>query len=125
MSRTRSGPGNALYLGMPKLWLAIFLVVFTIPRTIFAQGETTSAISGFIADQTGAGISGATVTIVSGENGQKRSLKADDAGRFAFPQLKPGPYDIEVSAPLFQLQRRSAVALAKAPSPVSGPLASV
>jgi len=29
--------------------------------------------------------------------------------RFAFPQLKPGTYAVEVSAPQFQPQRRSAV----------------
>ncbi len=82
------------------------------PQTIFAQGETTSAISGLVADETGSGIPEATVTLVSEENGQTRSLKTDDAGRFAFPQLKPGTYAVEASAPQFQSQRRSAVTAA-------------
>ncbi len=43
-----------------------------------AQGETTSAIVGSVTDQTGAAISGATVTVTSAENGLKRSVKTDD-----------------------------------------------
>ena len=35
---------------------------------------------------------GATVTIIGTETGSKRSAKTDDAGRFNFPQLKPGSY---------------------------------
>jgi hypothetical protein len=72
---------------MPKLAFAALAAVFIIPRTLPAQGETTSAISGLVTDETGSGIPGADITAVSEENGQKRSLKADQAGRFAFPQL--------------------------------------
>jgi hypothetical protein len=102
---------------MPKRWAAILPAALAIlclntPQTIFAQGETTSAISGLVADETGSGIPEAAVTLVSEENGQTRRLKTDDAGRFAFPQLKPGTYAVEVSAPQFQSQRRSAVTAA-------------
>ncbi len=97
--------------------MAIFPATLTVlclyaPQTIFAQGETTSAISGLVADQTGSGIPEATVTLVSEDNGQTRSLKTDDAGRFAFPQLKPGTYAVDVSAPQFQSRRRGAVTAA-------------
>jgi hypothetical protein len=102
---------------MPKNRVAIFPATLTVlclyaPQTIFAQGETTSAISGLVADQTGSGIPEATVTLVSEDNGQTRSLKTDDAGRFAFPQLKPGTYAVDVSAPQFQSRRRGAVTAA-------------
>ena len=63
------------------------LFLLLIPTRSFAQGETTSAISGLVTDETGSGIPGADITAVSEENGQKRSLKTDEAGRFAFPQL--------------------------------------
>jgi hypothetical protein len=99
---------------MPKLWAAILLAVFCLksPQTIFAQGETTSAIAGLVADESGSGIPEATVTLMSEENGQTRNLKTDDAGRFAFPQLKPGTYAVAVSAAQFQSQRQSAVTAA-------------
>jgi len=62
-----------------------------------------------VGDETGSGIPNATVTLVSEENGQTRNLKTDDAGRFTFPQLKPGTYAVEASAPQFESQRRTAV----------------
>src|SRR5580692_2564461 len=95
---------------MPKFALAALVAAFIIPRTLPAQGETTSAISGLVTDETGSAIPGADITTVSEENGQKRSLKADQAGRFVFPQLKPGTYTVEASAPQFRPQRKGAVA---------------
>jgi hypothetical protein len=66
------------------------------------QGETTSAIVGEVRDTTSAVVSGATVTIASRETGFKRSAKTDNAGRFGFPQLKPGTYSVEVEASGFE-----------------------
>jgi len=99
---------------MPKfarviLPAALAFLCFEAPQTIFAQGETTSAIAGLVVDETSSGIPDANVTVVSEETGQKRTLKTDDAGRFSFPQLKPGTYAVEASASQFQSQRRSAV----------------
>jgi hypothetical protein len=91
---------------------AIAILHLSLPQMLLAQGETTSAISGLVIDETGSGIADANVTVVSEENGQVRSLKTDQAGRFAFPQLKPGTYAVEVSAPQFQLQRRTGVTAA-------------
>jgi hypothetical protein len=72
------------------------------PARAFAQGETTSAIVGEVADATGAVVPGATITITNQETGLKRSAKVDDAGRFNFPQLKPGTYSVKVEAQGFQ-----------------------
>lgn len=69
-----------------------------------AQGETTSAIVGTVADPSGAAVVGATVTIVGTETGSKRSAKTDEAGRFNFPQLKPGSYSVGVEAEGFDPQ---------------------
>ncbi|HEY6303482.1 MAG TPA: carboxypeptidase regulatory-like domain-containing protein [Terriglobales bacterium] len=68
------------------------------------QGETTSAIQGQATDSTGAVVSGATVTVTSLDMGSKRSAKTDDAGRFNFPQLKPGPYRVQIEAQGFEPQ---------------------
>lgn len=75
----------------------------------WGQGETTSAIDGSVSDASGAAISGATVTIVSTENGARRSVKTSALGRFSFPQLKPGGYSIRASADKFEPQQNESV----------------
>ena len=111
--------GSTVYLGMPKFaplprMLLVPLVAFVISAfascvPALAQGETTSAIVGSVTDQTGAGITGVAVTITSRENGLTRSVYTDDAGRFSFPQLKPGTYSVKVEAARFQAQQRNSV----------------
>ncbi len=73
------------------------------------QGETTAAIVGSVSDPAGAAIAGAKITVTSIENGLKRSAKTDDAGRFSFPQLKPGPYWVKAEADGFQAQEKKPV----------------
>ena len=68
------------------------------------QGETTSAIQGQVSDSSGAVVAAATVTVASHDTGSKRSAKTDGAGRFNFPQLKPGAYTVRVEAQGFQPQ---------------------
>ena len=70
-----------------------------------AQGETTSAILGEVRDATNAVVPGAAVTISNRETGLKRSARTDGAGRFNFPQLKPGSYSVRVEAPGFDPQQ--------------------
>ena len=69
-----------------------------LPVRALAQGETTSAIVGEVRDATWAVVGGATVTIRNHETGLKRSAQTDGAGRFNFPQLKPGTYSVTVEA---------------------------
>jgi hypothetical protein len=78
--------------------LFVLAVVCLLPAKALAQGETTSAIIGEVRDASSAVVAGATVTITNHETGLKRSAKTDDAGRFNFPQLKPGTYSVTVEA---------------------------
>src|SRR6202142_1061334 len=89
------------------IWAAA--IVLTFAEFAQAQGETTSAIVGSVVDQTSAAISGAVVTVTNVENGLKRSVKTDDAGRFSFPQLKPGRYSVKAGADRFEAQRNDTV----------------
>ena len=45
------------------------------------------------------------MTVIDRETGLKRSAKTDDAGRFNFPQLKPGSYAVRVEAQGFEPQQ--------------------
>ncbi|MGA7171947.1 MAG: carboxypeptidase-like regulatory domain-containing protein, partial [Candidatus Sulfotelmatobacter sp.] len=91
----------------PMLILA--LVVWLVPGHAHAQGETTSAIVGEVKDATGAVLAGASVTITNHETGLRRSALTDSAGRFDFPQLKPGTYTVGVKAEGFEPQRNDNV----------------
>ncbi|MGC2259392.1 MAG: carboxypeptidase regulatory-like domain-containing protein [Candidatus Sulfotelmatobacter sp.] len=81
-------------------FFALTAVCF-LPVKALAQGETTSAIVGQVRDTTNAVVPGAAVTITNHETGLKRSAVTDDAGRFNFPQLKPGTYSVRAEAPGF------------------------
>jgi hypothetical protein len=78
--------------------------LLSLPARLPAQGETTSAIVGTVVDPSGAALPNAAVTIVSTETAWKRMAKTDDAGRFGFPQLKPGSYSVKVEAEGFETQ---------------------
>jgi hypothetical protein len=96
---------------MPKLACPIaVLLVLALRVPVMAQGETTSAIVGSVMDTTGAAIRWATVSVISSENGMKRSVKTEDSGRFSFPQLKPGIYSVKAEADRFEAQQSNNVA---------------
>ena len=79
------------------------------PELLLAQGETTSAVVGTVVDPSDAAVAGALVKIISTETSAKRSAVTDDAGRFSFPQLKPGMYSVRVEAAGFEPQTVSGV----------------
>ena len=84
-------------------------VVCLLPARALAQGETTSAVVGQVRDTTDAVVPGATVTIINPETGLRRNARTDDAGRFAFPQLKPGTYSVRAEAKGFEPRRNDNV----------------
>ena len=79
------------------------------PVKALAQGETTSAIVGQVRDTSNAVVPGAIVTIANAETGLRRIAKTDDAGRFNFPQLKPGIYSVKVEASGFEPRQNNNV----------------
>ncbi len=92
-----------------RLALILAVVASLPPSQALAQGETTSAIVGQVRDATNAVVPGATVTITNHETGLRRSAKTDDAGRFNFPQLKPGTYSVKAEAQGFEPQQNDNV----------------
>jgi hypothetical protein len=86
------------------LLIALFVCFGAAPADLIAQGETTSAIVGTVADPSGASLPGATVTALNSDTGSRRTAITDNAGRFSFPQLKPGSYSIRVEADRFEPQ---------------------
>ncbi|MGA8305325.1 MAG: carboxypeptidase regulatory-like domain-containing protein [Candidatus Acidiferrales bacterium] len=79
------------------------------PEPAFSQGETTSAIVGEVRDVSGATVPNAIVTVTNKETSLRRNASTDDAGRFNFPQLKPGTYIVRVEAVGFEPQENDSV----------------
>ena len=73
--------------------LCLLLIVAASPAS--AQLER-GKIAGFVKDQSGAVVPGATVTAVNVETRLKRSVVSDATGYYVFPALAPGAYDVEV-----------------------------
>src|ERR1022692_3370669 len=76
---------------------------------LWAQGETTSAITGQVSDTSGGAVARATVTITHRGTGLRRQVQTDESGRFALPQLHPGPYSMRVQASGFNEQTNESV----------------
>ncbi len=77
-----------------------------------ASGQTsTTAISGVIADSTGATVSGAQVTLENEATGVTNRQTTTEAGSYAFPALPAGAYTVTVEMAGFKKARRSRIAL--------------
>jgi carboxypeptidase family protein len=92
-----------------RIALSILALTFLLSTQAWAQGETTSAILGQVADSTSAAVAGASVTAISHDTGLKRSARTDEAGRFNFPQLLPGAYTVRAEATGFEPAQASNV----------------
>jgi hypothetical protein len=70
--------------------------------TLFAQVETTTSITGNVADQQGAVFPGATVKLTNQNTGAVRETTTSGEGVYSFRSLPAGRYTIVVSAPGFK-----------------------
>ncbi|MGA9641653.1 MAG: TonB-dependent receptor [Terriglobales bacterium] len=72
------------------------ILCFMTPMTQ-AQTATTGQIVGAVTDPSGARVAGAKVTLTS-DAGVRRETVTGDSGRYTFPLLDPGVYQLEVSS---------------------------
>ena len=83
-----------------RLLLVTFtLLLFLVPG--HAQ-STAGRVLGTLTDQSGAAVSGATVTVTDTQRGTSRTATTDDSGSYAVPDLQPGIYKIHVEAKGFK-----------------------
>lgn len=67
-----------------------------------AAQSGTSAINGTVQDQQGAVVPGATVRLANPKTGFTRDTTTTEDGRYSFPSIPPGTYQIEVTASNFK-----------------------
>src|SRR5258705_5461146 len=78
---------------------AVLILFFQLPGVCLAQQTVTSAmLSGRIEDATGAVVSGASVTAINLETSQRLTTTTDHEGRYRFPYMRVGAYDITANA---------------------------
>lgn len=77
---------------------------------LFAQ-YTTASLSGRVEDPSGAVIPGASVTVKNINTGRTRSAETGDQGRYSFPALPVGTYELSVEKTGFQTYSQSGLVL--------------
>jgi len=85
----------------PRRLVSGFILLFFVSFLCAAQQQPGS-ISGIVSDQTGAVITGATITLSSGP-AVKLTTTSDNQGAYKFSNLQGGTYDIAATAPGFKL----------------------
>ena len=83
-------------------------LVFCAPAFAAAQD---AELRGIVRDQSGAVVPGASVTATRPVNGFERTMATDSSGRYVFPLLLPGTYDLTVELTGFQTLRHAALVL--------------
>ena len=93
-ARRRAPSATSARAEAARLWLrtAAEAVALACALAGWAQQPITGAVSGFVTDETGAALPGATVTLTSGQGAS--TLVTDRTGRFLAPYLTPGTYAV-------------------------------
>jgi hypothetical protein len=90
--------------------MTALMLTFLTTTMVVAQAAT-GTISGIVKDETSAVLPGATVVITHTDTAQSRTLVADAGGRYAAPDLPPGPYQVKVTLQGFSTVVRSGIRL--------------
>ena len=88
--------------------LAILVLAVLTPS---ARAQVAAAISGTIEDASGAGVSGATVTVNSLETGATRTTITDDTGNFSVLSLPLGAQEVKAEKMGFKAAVRTGINL--------------
>ncbi len=88
---------------------SILALVLTV-APIFAQSQNAS-LDGQVTDKSGAVVPQATVTISAAERTQSSTIQTDNDGRYSFPNLAPGIYNLSVQAKGFRTYEQRSIQL--------------
>lgn len=89
----------------------LLLILPATPVTAGQRGQDGSLV-GLISDASGSPLPGVSVTASSPQQiGGRQATITDDQGRYRFPLLSPGTYDLEASLGAFKTRLRSGIVL--------------
>jgi len=87
--------------------------LLALPIAAFSQ-TANGTITGTITDSTGAAIAGAAIEVTNTETGVNTPTVSTPTGAYTVPNLQPGAYSVNVTAPGFKKYTRSGLTLAAA-----------
>ena len=90
--------------------LCAALMTFLI-ATAWAQDAGFGSISGTVTDQNGSVVAGATVAVTQVETGISRQVVTTSAGTYSATFLRPGHYELIISAPGFARVNRKGLSV--------------
>ncbi len=83
----------------------LFAVLVFVPNFTYGQMGGTGQVVGTVIDASGAAIVGAEVTITDTATNEARTTTSNDAGRYVFPNLPPGRYNITINKSGFRVAK--------------------
>ncbi|MCU1298551.1 MAG: Oar protein, partial [Acidobacteriaceae bacterium] len=86
-------------------WASLIVGICLLCAPGVAQ-NSTGRILGSVTDQSGAALSGATISITDLARGTTRTLTTDGSGEYAAPDLVPGAYKVRAEAKGFKSVER-------------------
>ena len=92
---------------LPSVGSGSLLFLCSLP----AKAQVSASLSGRVTDQTGAVVSGATVTARNMDTGRSRSTITDQAGRYELLALPIGRYEVRAVKSGFAEQVRTGILL--------------
>ena len=100
--------GKVRLRGAAFLLGCAFFVSFLLPQ---ASAQVSAALSGTVADETGASVASAKVIARSADLGLERTTLTDSAGRFEIRSLNVGNYEVDVQKQGFRQEVRTGIRL--------------
>jgi hypothetical protein len=82
--------------------IVLGILALAVPTFLLADATQVGTLRGRVLDESGAGIPGATVELVSADKGFRRSQTTDATGNFNFAALQMGPYNLRATLSGFQ-----------------------
>ena len=91
------------------LWLATVCAAFMVAASTPGFAQSSGRVSGFVRDQSGAVIPGASVVLRDEASGTELRTVADGSGVYSLDPVKPGTYTLTVSMQGFKTSSQSGV----------------
>ena len=86
-------------MNMPRI-VVVSLCILILATQAFPQSVDLATLSGHIEDPSGAAVAGTVVQLLHVDRNQSSEFKSDSQGRFRFPYLPVGEYEVRVQQPV-------------------------
>ncbi len=97
------------FLGLAKLAAGLCLLVLLL--STLSSAQSTGTVTGTVADQSGAVVAKAKITLKNEATGDTRETTSNESGYFSFGTVNPGTYAVKVSAANFKSLERKGLSV--------------